>query len=183
MPKPSEPTKGRKGASVSTGKKDGESIIVPSIVMPIPSSRIGLWAYQQKSQRFSWTENCVKIFGGTICALPADKSQLISVVHENDRKNFEDNFDAAVRSGADFSLDVRVIAKDGSFLWIEFSGEFQPGDEFNLRGVIQDVTRKKLTELTGEPGTNLFQTPRDFLSMITTWPRAKFFGVVTHCNS
>ncbi|HYL99979.1 MAG TPA: PAS domain-containing protein, partial [Blastocatellia bacterium] len=73
----------------------------------------------------------------------------ISLVHPEDRDRVLKATQEALSKGTSSEYEYRIIARDGSVVWVHDRGAFVRGDDgqpLYWKGVILDVTRRKLAE-------------------------------------
>jgi PAS domain S-box-containing protein len=78
-----------------------------------------------------------------------DARMLERILHPQDRQWVLERYAEQVSSGADASVEYRVVARDGRTLWIRDSISIERDDAGRprvLRGMILDVTRRKLEQ-------------------------------------
>ncbi|MEB0223729.1 hybrid sensor histidine kinase/response regulator [Pseudomonas sp. 10S4] len=72
-----------------------------------------------------------------------------SRIHPDDRSWVQEQVDQAVKSGAPYNAEYRVLRPDGSYLWVLASGccEFnEQGKPFRFPGVLIDIHERKTAE-------------------------------------
>lgn len=78
-----------------------------------------------------------------------DAAYLESLVHPNDRSKHRQAFDQAIRKGAPFDLEYRVVRPDGSIRHVQSLGEPVVGSQgkvVKLVGTLLDITERKRAE-------------------------------------
>jgi hypothetical protein len=93
------------------------------------------------ARTFSYPPDC------NLADLPSRIAE--SRIHPDDRAWVQEQVDQAVRTGAPYNAEYRVLRPDGSYLWVLASGccEFnQQGKAFRFPGVLIDIHERKTAE-------------------------------------
>jgi PAS domain S-box-containing protein len=137
------------GSSKSKKQSQSDFANKPSAkdTLTIPSSRFGLWRFNSKTGTLRWSPNSHRLFSTRkVSEVPRRIDDLLLTIHQDDRKKFREALSFSLNSKSDTLVEIRVMTPDGSYRWIEFSGEVDPVKETIINGIIQDTTLKKLTE-------------------------------------
>ncbi len=85
----------------------------------------------------------------------------LSIVHEDDRERVKQIVDAHYRSGEDWRMEFRWIAKDGRIVWVESQIvvlKNKDGRPIGLRGVNLDITERKHAEIAISESESRFRS-------------------------
>lgn len=115
--------------------------------MALAASDMGVWEWDLRSDQVSWSPECYKImgvssFGGTI-------SSFMESIHPEDLCKAMIKIKEAVDNRAVYRNEFRIIQPDGTVRWVLRLGraEFDENNEpFKMKGIIQDITERKLSE-------------------------------------
>jgi PAS domain S-box-containing protein len=111
--------------------------------------RFSTWEYDINADRFTWSDNIHTILPLRDGGPPQSKEALLSNVHPDDRKDFEDIVKDIRSPELDhFSHQNRVLWPDGTVRWIEASGgrHQDTGDHATVIGIVKDITDQKEAE-------------------------------------
>ncbi|MGV8920160.1 MAG: AAA family ATPase [Pseudomonas sp.] len=92
-----------------------------------------------------WSNELFAIWGLALAETAPNRSELIQLVHPDDRPRYKSVLDRAVRTHAAFRHEFRVITPDGAVKHLETLAE--PVGDRSFVGVISDVTDRKTTEM------------------------------------
>jgi len=112
-------------------------------------SRMGVWELDAGTQRLTWSDTMATVFGLTPQQAPTDVAGFLALVHADDRQVVGGSVATAVRTGADFEMDFRVLLPDGSTRWLAGRARMMrdaDGTPVRLLGVGADVSDRKLLE-------------------------------------
>lgn len=96
------------------------------------------------------------VFGISPQEIYDDPQVFLKLVHPDDRVKLIEEFQETKRKLADFSMEYRIILKDGSIRWIHvrnYPVYSLKGDVEKLVGFAEDITKYKLAELNNENKT------------------------------
>jgi PAS domain S-box-containing protein len=114
------------------------------------AARMGTWEWDVEADRVRWSGTlgaAADLPGG---AAPETWSELLALVHPEDRPTVERALERALETGADAEVEFRVPAPDGAERWI--NAHARPlgnaaGRPERVLGVAQDVSARKRVEL------------------------------------
>ena len=112
-------------------------------------SLIGSWDWDPNSDKVSYTDMILEIFGLNEKDFEGDfASMLASLVHPDDKAKVDAAAEKAKATGIGSDVTYRVIRPDGEIRWIHSLGEsiFENGKFIKVIGTNQDVTAVKKTE-------------------------------------
>jgi PAS domain S-box-containing protein len=113
-------------------------------------ANLGTWRWDRSTDITTWSEEVYRAFG-LDPADPAPGYDKIRELHAPEsRSRLEAAVTRALTTGESYELDIELVMLDGSIRWIIARGEVESsidGVPAVLRGTIQDITKRKLTEL------------------------------------
>jgi PAS domain S-box-containing protein len=118
--------------------------------LALAAGHMGTWDWDIVAGRVTWSEELELIhglepgtFGGTLEAFRSD-------VHPADIGRLESKIAAAIETpGEDYSVEYRIIRKDGACRWVAANGRVlvdNEGRPMRMVGVCRDTTERKRTE-------------------------------------
>lgn len=114
-------------------------------------AHIGSWKWNLQTGLVEWSDEMFKLFGVDKVAPHVSLDQIIATaIHPEDRQKVKDNQLAILNGAASKPIEYRVIRGDGAerHLWAD-GGILEAGDSGKspiLRGVVQDITERKISE-------------------------------------
>ncbi len=117
--------------------------------LAMEAAQLGMWHWECDTDRFNYSEGLSVLFGRARDARAVDYRELQQVMHAADRELFQATFRHALRHGADFQVDYRVVWPDGSVHWISNRGQVHRGANGRAErviGVAMDITDRKVAE-------------------------------------
>ena len=102
---------------------------------------IGVWEWDVASRQSHWNDQMYTLFGRT--REQFSNHIWLDAVHDDDRERAHADLQAALREGAIFKSQFRVIRPDGSVRWIASRGQVErspEGEPLRMVGVNWDVT-------------------------------------------
>lgn len=118
------------------------------ISLSVQSARLGVWDWNIRTGELMWSQECREMFGLGPEA-PITYEAFLQTLHPDDRERIDVSVKAALRSGNEYSAEMRVILPNGSIRWIGARGrpyydlEQRP---VRMSGAVMDVTQFKETE-------------------------------------
>jgi diguanylate cyclase (GGDEF)-like protein/PAS domain S-box-containing protein len=117
--------------------------------LAMEAAQMGMWYWEAETDRFVHSGGLATLFGLKANDALVDYRALQARLHVEDREILEATMRHAVKQGADFQVDYRVIWPDGSVRWIANRGQVHrdPGGRaLRVMGVGMDITDRKLAE-------------------------------------
>jgi PAS domain S-box-containing protein len=113
-------------------------------------AHIGSWEWNIAADRITWSDELFRLYG--LEPLPEMSSaSYLEQIHEEDLRRVEQRFARALVDTAPFSLEHRIVGKNGTTRWVQVHGHVvvdAAGDPLRMVGTAQDVTEtKRLHEL------------------------------------
>jgi two-component system cell cycle sensor histidine kinase/response regulator CckA len=142
----------------------------------------------------TWSDEVYRIFGHQPRAFPATNEAFFKAVHPDDHQAIKDAVQRAIKEGADYQVDHRIIRPDGQIRLIEERGyveRAEGGAPLRLVGTLLDVTERRRIEdaFRGKDGgsqliSQIIEHSHDAIisatleGVITTWNPAaeRIFG-------
>ncbi len=114
------------------------------------ATRDGIWDYDLATERVYFSPRWYRMLSYEPDEFPASYEAWASLVHEGDRKGAEMEVRKAIASHEAFSIEFRMIAKDGNWRWIQSRGKAvawdSAGNAVRLAGAHSDLTERKEAE-------------------------------------
>lgn len=131
-------------------------------------AHIGSWEHNLKTGAVFWSDELFRLFGLDPEKDPADFDMFFKMVHPEDQPVLRDAIDKTLRYKNPFSIDYRIITRDGLTRTIHAQAELmgnEKGDQVVLSGTGQDITERKRQEqsIAGSEANyrNLFNSSTD----------------------
>jgi len=112
-------------------------------------AQLGNWEWDVASNELWWSDQIYRIFGTAPDEFEATHDEFLSFVHPDDRAAVESALKESLGSQAPYSIDHRIIRRDGSERVIHESGEVlrdSGGKPIRMSGTVQDITQRKHVE-------------------------------------
>ena len=115
----------------------------------LDSGRMGSWDLDVATRAYEASDLCKLNYGRTPDA-DFGFEDLIATIHPDDRPRILAAIEAAIRDGADYDVEYRVIHPSGDLRWLHARGRAatiaKDGDVRRLAGVSLDITERKRAE-------------------------------------
>jgi PAS domain S-box-containing protein len=112
-------------------------------------ARIGSWEHDSATATTTWSQELYRIFEIETTQKPLSTEQLVDRFHPEDRESYLTIVREKAMKGQSFELDLRLIAKDGSLIYIEIRGKpvhDEKGQLLRLFGTVMDITDRQQAE-------------------------------------
>lgn len=112
---------------------------------------IGNWRCNLATREMWWSNAIYNMLGVSSSDIEPGAETLGRFVHPEDRHRVATAISSAIDKGGRFSLDHRIVAADGSVLYVEQAGEVaydDVSDDAMMIGTIYDITERKRNEET-----------------------------------
>lgn len=113
------------------------------------ATQMETWNLDLKTNRVRISENAARLFGVGSPGLESELSAWLPYIHPADRERRQKAFDAALRDGAGYQVEYRMLLPDGVVLWTAVWGALvrdAEGRPARLIGVSQDITKRKAAD-------------------------------------
>jgi PAS domain S-box-containing protein len=113
-------------------------------------AHVGNLAWNLKTGQMQWSDEVYRIFGFGPGDVQPTEDLLLSSVYPDDREMVAGTFAAAVHDNKLFNIDHRIVALDGTTRYVNVVADKLArdisGNPAWIYGIIQDITKRKLTE-------------------------------------
>src|SRR5258706_12507697 len=119
--------------------------------LAVDAAQMGLWEWDMLSNRVSWDAKKYDVFGLAYGSFAGTKEAFFELVHPEDRLMLETAITRALKDGAPYRNEFRIVAPAGDTRWIANLGQVYRDDEgwpLRMIGVVKDITDRKLTDRT-----------------------------------
>lgn len=144
-------------------------------------AKLGGWEIDLETSKTKWTKEVYKIHDVDF-DYSHNADNVLTFYHPDDLKMVLDAIEHTKNSGESFELKTRFITAKGENKWLRISGGaiLNNGKIVALKGIMQDITTKKLAEETIIKQKELLQTQNELLEQ--TAEIAKLGGWEIHLN-
>ncbi len=111
------------------------------------TAKVGGWETDLLRNTLSWTEETFRIYE-LESDQPLDVDKAIQYYHPEDQQIVAEAVQHAIEKGEGFDLEARLITLKNNLKWVRAIGNvtLNQGKRARLRGMIQDITDRKLAE-------------------------------------
>jgi diguanylate cyclase (GGDEF)-like protein/PAS domain S-box-containing protein len=134
-------------------RKEAEAALRESeshLRLAMEAAQMGMWYWEAETDRFSYSDGLAALFGRDPDAPPLAYRDLQKSLHPDDRDLFFATVRHAVRQGADFQIDYRVVWPDGTVHWVanraQVHRDARTKRALRIVGVAMDLTDRKIAE-------------------------------------
>ncbi|HEY2660123.1 MAG TPA: ATP-binding protein [Caulobacteraceae bacterium] len=110
---------------------------------------VGHWRLRVADLHTFWSEQVYRIHGVTPESFNPNHQSALDFFHPDDRPAVVEQFDRAIRQGATFEFEARIIRPDGQTRTTVCKGACEPGSSDAPKaivGVLQDITERRRAE-------------------------------------
>lgn len=121
---------------------------------------IGTWEADFTTNKQTWSESCVALLGFPSLSSPS-WDDFLEAVHPEDRENVLAAIRAHIENSTKYDVEYRITYNNGDIRWMRSVGELEKsldGKPLVMRGIVQDVTDRKLAQLELEQSLSLLVT-------------------------
>jgi PAS domain S-box-containing protein len=115
------------------------------------AARMHPWSWDSLSDRVIWSKGVADLFGVPLDEFDGTLAGFLHLVHPDDRAAISATIERAFADGTvEFEVEHRTLRRPN--LWLHGRGEVgrdETGKPIALRGIVYDITARKLIELTG----------------------------------
>ena len=112
-------------------------------------THVGSWGWDVKADEAWWSDEVYRIFGIDPEGFEVTYESYMARVHPDDQAAVAVALGQALREGAPFDMDLRIVRPDGSVRILHERGEVErdeSGQAIRMLGTVQDVTEAKMAE-------------------------------------
>ncbi|HSE85637.1 MAG TPA: PAS domain S-box protein, partial [Candidatus Binatia bacterium] len=117
--------------------------------LALESGRMGVWDWDTRTNLCKWSKEYFLVMGLLPSSVEPSYHAWANCVHPEDLPHAESAVEAAITEKKEYRFEYRVIWPDGTVRWVVARGEpvyDQNGQCIRVRGVLVDVTERKLAE-------------------------------------
>lgn len=143
-------------------------------------AKLGGWEIDLKTFKTEWTKEVYHIHDLDL-DYDHNVENGISFYHPDDRERVSEAVGHTIKSGEPFDLESRFISAKGKKKWLKVSGRavLKDGKIEAIKGIIQDITKKKLAEETIIIQNELLKEAYFAQSHLVRPPIANIIGLIT----
>lgn len=121
------------------------------LALATEAAELGIWHWYPDGDRATWDNARVyEVMGRSPDDGPVNGADFIStVVHEEDKRAFEQAFANCMETGSRFLCQGRIRRDDGTWAWVEFTArpDYRPdGSLYCLFGTVRDITESTVAD-------------------------------------
>ncbi len=112
-------------------------------------AHLGSWEWDLVRDQEYWSDEVYRIFGLTSQEFQATYKAFLDAVHPSDRARVERAVQEAVQEGKPYSIEHRILRRDGTERVVQEQGEVvtdDTGKPIKMVGTVQDITDRKRAE-------------------------------------
>lgn len=113
------------------------------------AAKIAFWEWDIRTDKMKWSNNIKHMLGLDDADIPVTYSEIIELVHPDERKDVLEKTERHIKLGESFNLECRIRTGDGEYVsWhaIGKSSRDSDGKVHNMTGAIVDITEIKAAE-------------------------------------
>ncbi len=113
-------------------------------------TNMGTWEWTPGREELEWSERIAPLLGHERRDLAPTVDNFLDAVHPEDRERVRSAIRSSMRRGAYLELEHRVVWPDGTVRWLLQRADVERdanGEVLHMLGVMQDVTKRKQSEL------------------------------------
>ena len=117
--------------------------------MALEAARMGTWDWDVLSNKMTCCDNLELLFGLEQNSFESTYAAFIQCVYPEDRNFISRSVMQAIREGAEYDIEFRFVARDGSLRWAASKGVVfrdSSGVALRMSGVTIDITKRKQAE-------------------------------------
>jgi PAS domain S-box-containing protein len=123
-------------------------------------AHLGYWKLNLQNFHIYWSDEIYEIAGLKKGAHEPAFDDLLGMIHPDDKENYYKKREETYNKVLDHEAEYRVLLADGTIKWIHEKGKFikdEKGNPVVLEGTVQDITAKKLLQLSLEESRERYQ--------------------------
>lgn len=122
---------------------------VDQLKVALELARAGLWERDLRTNKIRRTQMVDQMFGFGPGEVGDDAAPFLARLHPEDAAEMNRRFDAALKGGTFYQMDIRITRTDGALRWIAGRAEIgrdAAGQPVSVLSVLRDVTERKQGE-------------------------------------
>lgn len=135
----------------------------------LDGSETGTFRWNIQTNTLDWDENLDRLFGLAPGKTIRSLEKFTAAVHPDDQAGVIERCKRCAETGADFSMEFRVVWPDGSVHWLDDQGKTfrdETGRPSYMTGMCRDITRRKHDEQALRQSEERFRTVADSASVL-----------------
>lgn len=115
----------------------------------LKAAQVGTWDLDMETGKLRWSTNMEELHGRKFGSFQGTLSSAMGFVHPDDRAVINEAISVAESGDGEFHTEYRVVADDGSLIWIESKGQILRDGSMEhkrMAGVCMDITERKEAE-------------------------------------
>lgn len=104
-----------------------------------------VYDYNVESGEVKWSRSAQKVIGYKLNELSGGFEHWLSLIHQDDRHNFEKTIKSAIENCTQYEIEYRIKHKNGDVLFVRDEGMFLK-DANRALGIIRDISEHKKAE-------------------------------------
>jgi two-component system cell cycle sensor histidine kinase/response regulator CckA len=113
------------------------------------AARMGVWEIDLATNRVSWSDTLVPLFGRTPENAPRTKADFFLAIHPEERRAVETSIEKAIAGAGDCVMEFRTLWPDGSQHWLHGRAQVSRGADgapLSLLGIGMDIDDRRSLE-------------------------------------
>jgi two-component system cell cycle sensor histidine kinase/response regulator CckA len=113
------------------------------------AARIGVWEIDLATNRITWSDTLLRLFGRTPENAPRTKADFFLAIHPEDRPTVEASIEKAIAGGGDCVMEFRTLRPDGTQHWLHGRAQVSHGADgtpLSLLGIGMDIDDRRSLE-------------------------------------
>ncbi|HFE37855.1 MAG TPA: PAS domain S-box protein, partial [Gammaproteobacteria bacterium] len=151
--------------------------------LALEAAQLGIWRWEIASDRIDWSDRTCQIFGVTPDNVPESFERYRTFIHPDDFDYLEKTVEEAIANHSPYSLQHRIIRKNGKEAWLQCYGKIELDEENNLLGItgtVQDISGQKQLEVEKKQSRQLYEAI--FSSATEGFAICSFDGKILEAN-
>jgi PAS domain S-box-containing protein len=120
------------------------------LTLALKAGNMGIWDWHIPTNQLVWSEEVSGIFGLDLGKFDGTNKAYVNCVHPEDRSLLEESLRRTLENAAPYEVEHRIVWPTGEVRWVACKGqvvENQQGRPQRMLGTVQDITRRKQTEI------------------------------------
>jgi PAS domain S-box-containing protein len=111
-------------------------------------ARIGNWMRDETQEVVEWSDQIFRLFGLEPGEIEVTRTTALEYIHPDDRDEYRVTFARLMEQKEPFTIDVRILWKDGTVCMLRCRGRFIPTGDGTVRvfGTLQDITDQQAVQ-------------------------------------